>query len=358
MKKRKISGFVIFLLVYSVILIGVIGAGLGYVWNLLIDYEAGMSDVNMERYLTEFDAEHIGGTFDKYPAETSVYETSDVMKAWFENQVAESDVSFEKLTGQYTNATPVYEVYAGEKKIARVELSEVGKNGHGFPVWEMSGVSFDGYMDILDAVNIKVPLNAQVQINGIPVKPEDLKETEEVDLAGAAGDYVEQIPGYNIYEIEGLHFEPVISVLGDNIVEVEDAQYAVCYDYGTDEALLNEVRGRITQMAHAYGTYIINKGSLSDATGFMVGKARQVLSDIPGTGFYLWNEEYTYDFQKDEITDFVRYGEDCFSCEVSYYLHVSYRGGSRNIGYDTKLQCFFVKNKGNWYLANFSLVSE
>lgn len=357
-QKKRFRGFPMFLCIYSAVLIIAIAAGLGYVWNLLIDYEAGMPDINMERYLAEFDGEHIGDTFDKYPVETGVYETPEIMKAWFEDQVAAGELSYEKLTGQYTNATPVYEISAGERKIAKAVLTEVGKNGHGFPVWEMSEVSFEGYLDEVDKISVKVPQNAEVQINGIVVKPENLVKNVSVDLARSATDYLKQIPGYNIYEVEGLHFTPEIAVNGDNIVEVEDEDYTVCYDFGTDEALLEEVRARVTQMAHAYGTYIINKGSLESAAGFMVGKARQVISDVPGTYFYLWHEEYTYEFEKDEITDFVRYDENSFSCEVGYYLNVAYRGGAREIGYDTKLKCFFVKTNGNWYLANFSLMSE
>ena len=156
-KKFKLSGFASFLLIYSTILILLIGFGLYYVWNLLIDYEAGIPDVNMEKYMVEFEGDNLKNLLEKYPVTIHEYDNEEaVVKAYM--QIASGkELSFKKLTGKYTNATPVYEIYADETLLAVAELTEVGKNKHGFSIWEMTNVTFDGYGPKTHPISIKVP---------------------------------------------------------------------------------------------------------------------------------------------------------------------------------------------------------
>lgn len=351
------KGFKGFLLIYSLIWIVLIGAGLFYVWNLLIDYEASIPDVNMEKHLEEFDASHIGNLYDKFPLELNEYEDKDAVKNWFCQAVADKELSFRKFTGKYTNSTPVYEVLAGENVIAAVLFTENGKNDHGFSVWEMSQVSFEGYGPDFFDVTVKVPQNAEVLVNGQLIDGKYLTAEEPVELASNIADFVEQVPGYRIYTITHLANMPEIKVAGDNIREVLDEEYTVCYDFGTDEDLKNQVAGRITAMTREFGAYIINKGSLGTLQSYMVGKAKEYVSNIPAVWAYLVGEEYYYTFENETIENFVRYSEDCFSCEASYTLNVSYRG-TRSISYDTRLICTYIKKDGIWYLADFRMENK
>lgn len=351
------KGFKGFLLVYSLIWIVLIGAGLFYVWNLLIDYEAGIPDVNMEKHLAEFDVSHIGELYDKFPLELNEYEDKEAVKDWFCQAVSDKEISYRKLTGKYTNSTPVYEVLAGENVIAAVLFTETGRNDHGFPVWEMSHVSFEGYGPEFFDVTVKVPRSSQVLVNGKPIDEKYLTAQENVELAENIADFVENVPGYHIYTLGHLANMPEITVTGDNICEVSGDEYTVFYDFGTDEELKKQVSGRITAMTREFGAYIINKGSLNALQSYMVGKAKEYVSNIPAVWAYLVGEEYYYSFENENIENFVRYSDDCFSCEATYTLNVSYRG-TRSISYDTGLICTYIKKDGAWYLADFKMENK
>lgn len=351
------KGFKGFLLVYSLIWIVLIGAGLFYVWNLLIDYEASIPDVNMEKHLSEFDEAHIGEVYDRFAPELNEYEDKEAVKAWFCQAVSGKELSFRKLTGKYTNNTPVYEVLAGENVIAAVYFTESGRNAHGFSVWEISQVSFGDYGPEFFDVTVKAPQSAEVFINGVPIDEKYLTAEEPVELAVNIADFVEQVPGYSVYTIPHIANMPEITVTGENLCEVSDEQYTVFYDFGTDEELKNQVSGRITAMTREFGAYIINKGSLNTLQSYMVGKAREYVSNIPAVWAYLMGEEYYYTFDNETIENFIRYSSDCFSCEAGYTLNVSYRG-TRSISYDTRLICTYIKKDGIWYLADFRMENK
>ena len=47
--------------------------------------------------------------------------------------------------------------------------------------------------------------------------------------------------------------------------------------------------------------------------------------------------------------------KDCFSCEVSFDLQVSYNSGSFK-DYPTHMEYIFVKRSGKWYIADMVML--
>lgn len=353
MKKR----FLIFLIVYSLILIAAIGAGLYYVWGLLIDYEASIPDVNMEKHLTDFDEDNIRTLYAKFPLGLHEYEDKEAAADKIAASVTGAELSYRKRAGAYTNSAPVYDVLAGENVIATASFTESGKNDHGFSVWELSNVSFAGYgLEFFD-VTIKTPLDAVVFVNGRVIDESYRTSEEPASLVKNISEFVEKLPGYKIYTLEHLANMPEIEVNGENIFKAGSEEYTVFYDFGTDEELKEQTAGRITAMTREFGAYIINKGSLSRLQSYMVGKAKEYVSNIPAVWAYLVGEEYNYTFTNETIENFVRYSEDCFSCEASYTMTVTYRK-TRSISYDTRLICTYIKKDGIWYLADFIMENK
>lgn len=355
--KKANKGFRIFLLVYSLILIMIIGAGLFYVWDLLIDYEASIPDVNMEKHLADFNETSIRTLYGRFPLELEEFENLEAVENQICQSVADAELSYRKQAGTYTNSSPVYEVLAGENVIATASFTENGKNNHGFSVWELSDVSFTGYgLEFFD-VTVKTPLDAVIFVNGRLIDEAYRTSEETVTLAKNISEYVQEVPGYKIYTIEHLANVPEIEVNGNRMCKAVSEDYTVFYDFDTDEELKSQVSERITAMTREFGTYIINKGSLPRLQSYMVGKAREYVSNIPAVWAYLVGEEYNYTFSNETIENFVRYSEDCFSCEAGYTLTVTYRE-TRSISYDTKLICTYIKQDGVWYLADFIMENK
>ena len=89
---------------------------------------------------------------------------------------------------------------------------------------------------------------------------------------------------------------------------------------------------------------------LSTGEVFLSFQAEYV-SDIPAIWAYLWGKSYTYQFNNESITNFRKYSDKCFSCDVYYDLYVDYKTG--NTTYKTSLTYTFVKQNGTWMLADF-----
>ena len=70
----------------------------------------------------------------------------------------------------------------------------------------------------------------------------------------------------------------------------------------------------------------------------------------------IWYAEHTsHEFEDMEITDLLCYGENAFTCHVSFTYKVS-RSGGREYEYPSQYDMAFLKTGGRWKLAD--LVTE
>ena len=85
----------------------------------------------------------------------------------------------------------------------------------------------------------------------------------------------------------------------------------------------------------------------------MVGYANEYMSDIPAVWAYLYGKTYTYEFNNENIFNFRKYSDNCFSCDVYYDLYVDWKDGNKT--YNTSVTYTYVKTNGAWYVADFIL---
>ena len=60
-------------------------------------------------------------------------------------------------------------------------------------------------------------------------------------------------------------------------------------------------------------------------------------------------------FSDMKVYNYQSYTKDCFSCEVSFDLQVSYNSGSFK-DYPTHMEYIFVKRSGKWYIADMVML--
>ena len=71
------------------------------------------------------------------------FETEDIVSDYFKDTFADKEVSYKKKAGEYTENNPVYILYADDKKIANVTLTEKKKNAHKFTEWKLASIDFN-----------------------------------------------------------------------------------------------------------------------------------------------------------------------------------------------------------------------
>ena len=354
----KKNSFWKFLGIYAGVLVVVIAAGLFWLVGLLRDYEASMPDNAMASVMQQFSSDKIEALIASNIDSISEYEKMDNVVSYFETLIAKGELSFARKSGEYTSEKPVYVVKSADRIIAKVSLSEASRNSHDFTEWKTERISLGEYVEAANEITITAPAAAQITINGKTVDDTILAASDvEVEATKNVGDYV-TTPKNNVYKISGMIAEPEILATLDGtelaVTESEKKPGEYTIQYPSDEELLEAQKENITAINTAYGKYIINKGSLSKLQSYMVGNAKKYVSDIPAVWAFLYGKTYTYQFENDTISNFVKYSEDCFSCDVHYDLYVEWN--NENKTYDTNMKYIFVKKKGKWYLADFNIL--
>ena len=315
------------------------------------------TDALIQKAITEFKNQFtpdgIGKLLSDNDVKVNEFETNDTIAAYFTDRLNDGTVSYKKKAGEYSEKTPVYVVYAGDTPIAKVELESAGKNAHKFNKWTLGTISFGDFTKNLAEVKITAPTGADVYINGVQVT-DTYKTESEVKFAPClhVSDYV-TVPTNDVYDVGQLIAKPDITAKlnGKDLTVDYDKKTGYTIYYPSDDELYKSMESRIYTIAEQYGAYIINRGSLSKLSSYMVGTAAEYVSDIPAIWAYLWGKSYTYQFNNESITNFRKYSDKCFSCDVYYDLYVDYKTG--NTTYKTSLTYTFVKQNGTWMLADF-----
>lgn len=352
-RKKRVSGFSVFLLTYSLILILLIAIGLKWVWGLLVDYENGLPEVTANRIAASFTAEKMMKALNEEDIAISAYETQQVVVEKLKEKINGKEITYRRNGADYVTSKPAYYMMVDNEPFAKFSLKQVAQNRHGFPVWEMEKMEIlDDVLEMKDIV-VKAPVGAKVYANGVLV-PENTENVikEPIDLAKNIKDYVEIVPEYQVYTLKGLYGQPSILVEGENIAPLVMDGEIYFYDYISDDAFLKENEELLRWLAEKYGGYLINRVSFNTLSQKLVGNAKQFLSDIPAIWAYLYGETYEYEITNFKTSNCKRYAKDCFSCDLEFTLSVHYRV-TKNITYDTKLSCMFVLVDGEWKLADF-----
>lgn len=355
-KKNKLSRFSKFLIIYASVISVAVAIVLFLLYGLLKDYEEGRPSVTMDRIAAQFTAENVEQLLDSSGVAFNAFENNERVAAYLKEKLGSEQVSYKKKSGEYSENTPVYVVYAGETAVAKVRLAENGKNSHKFTKWKLGEISFDGIGDKKkqDTYTIQAPKGSVVLINGVTAGAEYITEDD------VAFDPCKNVSGFvtppvrTVYTVSGLIAEPEVTVLYHEqplTVEVKDGAYLA--EYPEDEAMLLAQQDQIMTVARNYGKYIINRGSLSALTQNMVGSAKEYVSDIPAVWAFLYGKTYTYEFRDESISNFRKYAEDCFSCDIYYDLYVDWGNGNKT--YNTSLTYTFVNTGGKWYVADFTI---
>lgn len=351
-EKKKLSGFKKFLIIYPAVFIVVAAVLLIMLNGLLKDYEASEPNNVMAEFTENFKADGIGGLLRDAETNLTEFETIDILIAYFEEKIADKDISYKRKSGEFTSAKPVYSIMAGDEAIAKITLEEKGKNGHNFVEWKIGNIAFEDAKDEAKEITIKAPAGAKVSINGVEVS-ESYKSGEDVVVEATknVGELTD-MAYETTYVISGLIKEPEITAQLNGVqlaVTKEEAGYNVSFP--ADDTLLAEQKEYITNIFEHYGKYIINRGNLSKLLSYTKGTAYTYLSDIPAVWAYLYGKTYTYEFRNESVTNLVKYSDECFSVEVYFDLFVDWQTG--NTTYNTSMTYIFVSEDGTWYLADF-----
>ena len=359
-KKKKFTKFAKFLWIY----IAAFAVLMIITWVLLFsfikDYEEGQPKHVMEALVEDFTADKLTSLLGDDIA-TSEFETKEQVIAYLEESASKGGISYRKKPGDYSESTPVFELLSDKKAIAKVSLASSGKNGHDFNIWEIGSVNISDYISGKDALvyTVTVPTGAKLTVNGVEVQDSYVKEADkEFSPCLYLKDYIKKVPSVTVYEIKGLLFTPDIKVSwnGTELARVpEEKEDSTNYEfsYPEDTAWIEEHKEEVITLAKNYSLYMIHQKDLATVTKGMVGKAADMVANIPA--IWAYKDGGTASFSEMELSNCQKYSEDCYSLEVSYTLHVEWPASMNvnPVNYVTRLKYCYVKYGGSWRLAYF-----
>lgn len=356
-RRRKKSRFARFLVVYSAVLAVIIVSVWCFLYAFIGGYEESRPAGTMDEIIKKLSCNDIAGVLSEMSVEVNEFENdTDMLVSYLSDAICDTELRYAKKSGEYSESTPVYVIYADNTPVAKISLEIKRINSFNFPIWKAGSIYIGNDLGLKKSsdISICVPKNSIVTINGVPVSDIYISQDDvEFEPCKNIGEFVEK-PLKTVYTVGNLMMQPTVEVSCDGkILEVEEKDGVYEAAYPDDEELLEQMKGSITELDRAYGKYIINKGKLSAVTSSMVGNAREYMSDIPAVWAFLYGKEYTYEFQNEQISNFRSYSNDCFSCDVYYDLYVQWNNGS--VTYNTSLTYTYVYYDNRWVVADFAI---
>lgn len=168
------------------------------------------------------------------------------------------------------------------------------------------------------------------------------------------------MPKTTTYHIENVYKEHEIKATGPvynselELISSTDNVYE--FGFEANGKLIEEQESRIKEITEIYGKYVVNYESFAKLSPYILpgSYAYSYLSRISKTNIWLEvSREPAFSDMK--VYNYQSYTKDCFSCEVSFDLQVSYNSGSFK-DYPTHMEYIFVKRSGKWYIADMVML--
>ncbi|MBQ7954342.1 MAG: hypothetical protein IJ282_01190 [Lachnospiraceae bacterium] len=329
MKKKKTSVFWVCYVLFVLALVSFWLYIFSYVNKCLITYEGAQPEHVVEKIVSDLEAGKAEEIF-TFPAVESRFEDPDVAKDLFLDSIKGKEFTFEKDAASYNALAPVYHLYAGDKKVAAVTLTEKSSYPLMFILavqdWEITSVE-----PLLEtpsqSVTIKVPDTYIVSVNGVPVSDNEKTGNEwSIDYLQYAAEYV-TIPKITEYNITGLFHAPKVEItdpFGNEVVYTQTENVIEATEFPLSE-MDKELSKYVLQNAITYSNFFSK-----DLAGCR-NSVKPIAYMFPENSYYLeladnyrmhdmwtYSSHQTPEFAKEKVSDYIRYSDDLFSCNVYF----------------------------------------
>lgn len=320
----------IYITVVTIVLIGFVVLW-SILWTALKKYEQSRPEYAMDKVIEQIQLQDTGD-FTKYVhTGENAYEGSEALdeavREYIKNVLCEGEWAYTKKSGEHTNDNPVYQLKKdGQKTDIIIYLEKRSKNE--WTIADVSGLSCEG-----KTYEIIVPENSEVTVDGNKLGSEYVTETKDAEVLSNVAKHI-NMPKTTTYHIE-------------NVYE---------FGFEANSKLIEEQESRIKEITEIYGKYVVNYEGFAKLSPYILpgSYAYSYLSRISKTNIWLEvSREPAFSDMK--VYNYQSYTKDCFSCEVSFDLQVSYNSGSFK-DYPTHMEYIFVKRSGKWYIADMVML--
>lgn len=210
---KKHNVFLRFYAIYTAVLIIIIIAALAVFYRYIEVYELSRPEHTAEAFKNNIDdGQWTKLISDSFSGSVTKYENAGDVTKYILGTLDVSGLKCSKNITEYTSDVPVYNISAADKVLLKITLSQSGKSGFGFPVWDVSDVILrrENIAPELREISLTVPDGSDIFLGGVAA--------DEKYITGKTGGLseFEASPDsnvlYSVWKIGGLYMTPEIKV--------------------------------------------------------------------------------------------------------------------------------------------------
>ena len=344
-KKKNKKRFWFGLGIYACVVIIVICIVWIVFWNYIKEYEESMPSNGVEKIIAKFNSGDIDGYL-KELTDLSEFEGKEDIANYIKSL---PKGKFDCIKAKdYTDKKPIYVLKNDKDTVARIYMKPVGKNKH-FRIWGFDKLEIDKSVCEV-SVTITAPSSANVVVNGKTLGESYKTGEKKYEDLTEAYLYSDSIPKQYTYEIKGLLKKPAVSCEGYT-EEIKDNTYT--YTFKSDETVEAEHKDYVKKVTRIYAYNFINV--IEERLSTYVMPDSNLRETVKYTDTYFYPVEYmrSYDLTKQEISNYIKYSDDCFSCDAILHATAYFSGWSVSEKTEkSNIRCIFVYKDKKWYLTD------
>ena len=354
---------------YTLILLILAAIFLGYADRSLKKFERSQSTYAMDKYVEKFEKDLSAGTLPEgFASEhASAFESSDITLANLQAAAGGKTITYEKDAASYNTEEPIYDLLANGQEFGKVTLSATNSRVV-FAIltimdWDVKKAELTN-VESGTVYTISAPADYKVMVNGVEVGSEYLTgKSVSLPLFANAKEYL-SVPEIVEYKLPPLNNEPVVTALNENGEEafVSRDGNAVSVSFGRATEMPEDLKETALEIAKTWSLFMTadlrgSKYGLDTVRQYLIpdsfydGLAKDWAGGIDIT-FTSAHTLKSNPFENVEVSDYVRYTDDCFSCHISFDKPMHLTRTGEDIVDSTHSTYLFVKNNGQWCLVD------
>ena len=213
--KKKKSGFAVFLLIWVIVLLVLIGVGLFIFRNFMVEYEASRPITAMTNYIAALDENDIRTAAQQYVAGLSYkVQSDDEIYSYLEDVF--TGYTYAKSSSRSTEGNPVYVLQNNGIVFGEITLERGSEGSFGLIPWQVAGTEYK-FDDLFRTATVTVPADYKVTFNGTTLGRANVSDSQ------VKYELLETF--YGNRELPTLPYltEYTYTYIGEDLLEVQDA---------------------------------------------------------------------------------------------------------------------------------------
>ena len=349
----RVGGIIFYTLYFLLIFVFCAGTWLATKWlqGWLVDYEASQPTIKSQEVFDQLFANPDWAALYKSAGiQDTPYEGVDAYVAYMQEKAAGKALTYTE-TSAGTSGDKKYLVKLDDEKVASFTLSGGTEHVTDIPDWTLGTVEL--FFDRAEGYKIQKMDGHTAYVNGAP-----LDDSFTIQIATTKADSYLPVGTTGarkcLQEIDGLMAKPTVEIYDamGNPMEVTYDEATQTFTEGTvSQSIGVEEKTAALGAAESYCKWMISELTDRATLGKFydpAGEAYQLIVKFNKAN--LWTQDNTgYQFENENVTDYVRYSDTLFSCRVTLDLKVNVKidGSVKTFNYAQSL--FFSKSEsGKW----------